>query len=71
MILLNPCLVLIDQGHFQYNCISLGLNLVAVAAILSNNDIVGSIFFTLAINHKQVCLSFSLFLFLSLNMISH
>ncbi|XP_078160065.1 ALG6, ALG8 glycosyltransferase family [Carex rostrata] len=59
MILLNPCLVLIDHGHFQYNCISLGLTLGAVAAIFSNNDIVGSILFTLAINHKQMSLYYA------------
>ncbi|XP_073144207.1 probable dolichyl pyrophosphate Man9GlcNAc2 alpha-1,3-glucosyltransferase [Henckelia pumila] len=54
MILLNPCLVLIDHGHFQYNCISLGLTTAAVAAILSDRDLVGSVLFSLALNHKQM-----------------
>ncbi|XP_070051257.1 probable dolichyl pyrophosphate Man9GlcNAc2 alpha-1,3-glucosyltransferase isoform X2 [Nicotiana tomentosiformis] len=54
MILLNPCLILIDHGHFQYNCISLGFTVAAVSAILSDRDIFGSILFTLALNHKQV-----------------
>ncbi|KAG6394382.1 hypothetical protein SASPL_144966 [Salvia splendens] len=54
MILLNPCLILIDHGHFQYNCISLGLTTAAVAAILSNRDLVGSMLFCLALNHKQM-----------------
>ncbi|KAH6755955.1 ALG6 [Perilla frutescens var. hirtella] len=54
MILLNPCLILIDHGHFQYNCISLGLTTAAVAAILSNRDLVGSVLFCLALNHKQM-----------------
>lgn len=54
MILLNPCLILIDHGHFQYNCISLGLTVAAVSAILSDRDIVGSILFSFALNHKQV-----------------
>ncbi|KAI3451759.1 hypothetical protein Pfo_008424 [Paulownia fortunei] len=54
MILLNPCLILIDHGHFQYNCISLGLTTAAVAAILSNRDLVGSLLFCLALNHKQM-----------------
>ncbi|KAL8476604.1 hypothetical protein ACS0TY_029048 [Phlomoides rotata] len=54
MILLNPCLILIDHGHFQYNCISLGLTAAAVAAILSNRDLLGSMFFCLALNHKQM-----------------
>lgn len=34
VLLLNPALVLIDHGHFQYNCISLGLALGAMAALL-------------------------------------
>ncbi|XP_073104503.1 probable dolichyl pyrophosphate Man9GlcNAc2 alpha-1,3-glucosyltransferase isoform X2 [Elaeis guineensis] len=54
MILLNPCLILIDHGHFQYNCISLGLTLGAIAAVLSRNELVASALFSLAINHKQV-----------------
>ncbi|KAL6498138.1 hypothetical protein OROGR_028535 [Orobanche gracilis] len=53
IILLNPCLILIDHGHFQYNCISLGLTTAAVAAVLSNRDLVGSLLFCLALNHKQ------------------
>ncbi|KAL0332485.1 UNVERIFIED_CONTAM: putative dolichyl pyrophosphate Man9GlcNAc2 alpha-1,3-glucosyltransferase [Sesamum calycinum] len=54
MILLNPCIILIDHGHFQYNCISLGLTLAAVAAILSDRNLVGSMLFCLALNHKQM-----------------
>ncbi|KAL3630336.1 hypothetical protein CASFOL_023320 [Castilleja foliolosa] len=54
MILLNPCLILIDHGHFQYNCISLGLTAAAVAAVISNRDLVGSLLYCLALNHKQM-----------------
>lgn len=59
MILLSPCLILIDHGHFQYNCISLGLTLGAVAAILSNNELVASFLFSLALNHKQMSAYFA------------
>lgn len=41
VLLLSPCLILIDHGHFQYNCISLGFTIGAVAAILSGNDLYG------------------------------
>jgi alpha-1,3-glucosyltransferase len=34
VLLLNPALVLVDHGHFQYNCISLGLALAAMAALV-------------------------------------
>ncbi|KAJ0978145.1 hypothetical protein J5N97_013619 [Dioscorea zingiberensis] len=59
MILLNPGLILIDHGHFQYNCISLGLTLGAVAAVVSEKDVIGAILFTLAINHKQMSMYFA------------
>ncbi|KAH7667423.1 Dolichyl-P-Glc:Man(9)GlcNAc(2)-PP-dolichol alpha-1,3-glucosyltransferase protein [Dioscorea alata] len=59
MILLNPALILIDHGHFQYNCISLGLTLGAVAAVISDKDVIGAIMFTLAINHKQMSMYFA------------
>nr|XP_043618484.1 probable dolichyl pyrophosphate Man9GlcNAc2 alpha-1,3-glucosyltransferase [Erigeron canadensis]XP_043618485.1 probable dolichyl pyrophosphate Man9GlcNAc2 alpha-1,3-glucosyltransferase [Erigeron canadensis] len=54
MILLNPCLILIDHGHFQFNCISLGLSVGAVAAVLCDRDLVASFLFSLALNHKQM-----------------
>ncbi|CAA6654544.1 unnamed protein product [Spirodela intermedia] len=54
MILLNPCLILIDHGHFQYNCISLGFMIGAVAAILSGRELLGSFLFCLSLNHKQM-----------------
>ncbi|VAH90582.1 unnamed protein product [Triticum turgidum subsp. durum] len=59
MVLLNPCLVLIDHGHFQYNCISLGLTLGAIAGILSRNELVAAALFSLAINHKQMSMYFA------------
>ncbi|PON39769.1 Glycosyl transferase, ALG6/ALG, partial [Parasponia andersonii] len=59
MILLNPCLILIDHGHFQYNCISLGLTIGAIASVLSNNDLTACFLFSLALNHKQMSLYFA------------
>lgn len=91
VLLINPCLILIDHGHFQvsiyiiavfsadflifrlnfeagwfftfsplsqYNCISLGLTVGAIAAICTDKDLVGSFLFTLALNHKQVRFNF-------------
>ncbi|XP_037492067.1 probable dolichyl pyrophosphate Man9GlcNAc2 alpha-1,3-glucosyltransferase isoform X4 [Jatropha curcas] len=54
IVLINPCLILIDHGHFQYNCISLGLTLGAVAAVLSQKNLVAAVLFCLSLNHKQV-----------------
>ncbi|KAL0013247.1 hypothetical protein SO802_000316 [Lithocarpus litseifolius] len=59
IILLSPCLMLIDHGHFQYNCISLGLTVGAVAAVLSNKELVACFLFSLALNHKQMTAYFA------------
>ncbi|KAJ9173070.1 hypothetical protein P3X46_016244 [Hevea brasiliensis] len=59
MILINPCLILIDHGHFQYNCISLGLTIGAIAAVLAHKDLVASVLFCLSLNHKQMSAYFA------------
>eukprot|EP00775_Hariotina_reticulata_P013468 gene13468-13594_t len=57
--LLQPALVLVDHGHFQYNCISLGLTVLAAVAIAQGRDILGSVLFSLALNHKQMALFYA------------
>lgn len=52
--LMYPGLILIDHGHFQYNCASLGLFIGAVTAILRNSFIIGSFLFVAALNYKQM-----------------
>ena len=59
--LLNPTLLIIDHGHFQYNSVSLGFMLLAVSSLISqgrNKRIVsmifGSVWFSLALNYKQM-----------------
>ncbi|XP_059054835.1 dolichyl pyrophosphate Man9GlcNAc2 alpha-1,3-glucosyltransferase [Achroia grisella] len=62
--LLYPGLILIDHGHFQYNCVSLGLFLWAAFFIVAiENDILATIFFVLALNYKQMELYHALPLF--------
>ncbi|CAK7344381.1 unnamed protein product [Dovyalis caffra] len=39
--------------HIAYNCISLGLTLGAVAAVLSQKDLLACVLFCLSLNHKQ------------------
>lgn len=51
---LYPGQILIDNGHFQYNNISLGLTVLAVVAVLFNRRILGAAFFVLALNYKQM-----------------
>ncbi|KAK9197156.1 hypothetical protein WN943_005291 [Citrus x changshan-huyou] len=38
----------------EYNCISLGLTVAAIAAILSQRELLASCLFTLALSHKQM-----------------
>jgi alpha-1,3-glucosyltransferase len=58
-VLLNPAAVIIDHGHFQYNCISLGLAAGAAAAIVWGAHIMGSVLFCLALSHKQMALYYA------------
>ena len=51
--------ILVDHGHFQYNGISLGLTMYAVAAVLRDRDVLGSILFACALNHKQMSAYFA------------
>ncbi|KAG7543780.1 Glycosyl transferase ALG6/ALG8 [Arabidopsis thaliana x Arabidopsis arenosa] len=59
VILLNPCLILIDHGHFQYNCISLGLTVGAIAAVLCESEVLTCVLFSLALSHKQMSAYFA------------
>ncbi|KAG7487640.1 hypothetical protein MATL_G00025680 [Megalops atlanticus] len=59
-ILLYPGLILIDNGHFQYNNVSLGLALWGVLGLGLGWDLLGSLAFTLALNYKQMELYHSL-----------
>lgn len=53
-LLLYPGLYLVDHGHFQYNGVSLGLFVGAVAALIASRDCLGSVLFCLALNYKQM-----------------
>lgn len=52
--LIFPGLILIDYGHFQYNCVSLGLFIWATTFIMLDKFVLASIFFVLAVNYKQM-----------------
>ena len=56
MQLLCPALILVDHGHFQYNCISLGLALWAFLAAVSSRPLACCVAFSLSLNFKQMSL---------------
>ncbi len=51
---LYPGQILIDNGHFQYNNISLGLATIAIIFVLRNQNVIAAFFFTLSLNYKQM-----------------
>lgn len=66
LLLLYPCQILIDNGHFQYNNISLGLFLISVANLLTYQRKAASFAFSLALNYKQMELYHALPIFVYL-----
>ncbi|KAJ9515807.1 hypothetical protein QJQ45_008647 [Haematococcus lacustris] len=58
-LLLSPALLIIDHGHFQYNCLSLGAAAGAAAAILGGAPVLGSLLYCLALHHKQMALYYA------------
>ncbi|KAG0557903.1 hypothetical protein M758_11G161600 [Ceratodon purpureus] len=54
MILVQPALMIIDHGHFQFNCISLGLAAGSAVAVVSKHELVASVLYSLSLNHKQM-----------------
>lgn len=52
--LLYPGIILVDHGHFQYNCVSLGFFVFSVLFIACDRHIVSSILFCLALTYKQM-----------------
>ena len=61
--LLFPGQMLIDNGHFQYNNISLGLAALAITCILRKRFFWAAACFSLALNYKQMELYHSLPIF--------
>ncbi|KAL4160047.1 hypothetical protein PRNP1_000618 [Phytophthora ramorum] len=59
LILLQPAVLLIDHGHFQYNNVCLGFTALGVALILQGNEFLGSICYCLALNFKQMALYYA------------
>lgn len=53
-VLLNPTILLIDHGHFQYNSVMLGLFLFSVAFLIRKFFSLSIIFILLSINFKQM-----------------
>ncbi|KAK8793444.1 hypothetical protein WA158_004803 [Blastocystis sp. Blastoise] len=59
MLVLQPAIILIDHGHFQYNCVCLGFCVLTIICLYFDLDIIAAICFCLALNFKQMALYFA------------
>ena len=64
--LTTPAFILIDYGHFQYNCVMLGFSLYAAHHAISGNLLFSAFFFTLALHYKITSLYYALPFFVML-----
>ncbi|KAF8158135.1 ALG6, ALG8 glycosyltransferase family-domain-containing protein [Crassisporium funariophilum] len=58
-LMLQPALLLIDFGHFQYNSIMLGFTLLAMNCFATGQDLLGAFFFVLSLGFKQMALYYA------------
>ena len=65
-VLLSPSIILIDHGHFQYNGVCLGFAILGAYCILIDRDLLGSIFYCMSLNFKQMSLYYAPVFFFSL-----
>lgn len=66
LLYLQPALILVDHGHFQYNAIMLGLAVGAFTSFVRGRYVLGSCFFVLSLMFKQMALYYSLPVFVFL-----
>ena len=72
MLLMQPAILLIDHGHFQYNCVMLGLALWSISFVLEDRFVLGTCLFVLSTCFKQMSLYyFPAFLFYFLGICWH
>ena len=58
-LVLSPCLIFVDHGHFQYNAVPLGFLLGATGCVLRGKPLWSAFLFTCAFMFKQTLLYFS------------
>ncbi|KAG0737925.1 hypothetical protein G6F57_012515 [Rhizopus arrhizus] len=59
LILLQPALILIDHGHFQFNHLMLGFTLWAINCFFTTHFVAGALFFCAALGFKQMALYYA------------
>ncbi|KAL6304343.1 glucosyltransferase [Sparassis latifolia] len=59
LLLLQPALILIDSGHFQYNSVMLGFTLFALNFFATGRDLLGAVCFVFSLGFKQMALYYA------------
>ncbi|KAF7977800.1 hypothetical protein HWV62_2711 [Athelia sp. TMB] len=59
VLLLQPALLLVDFGHFQYNSVMLGFTLLAMNFFATGHDVLGALCFVLSLGFKQMALYYA------------
>lgn len=65
-ILFQPALILIDHGHFQYNCVMLGLTVCAINNLLDQYYALAAVNFVFSLGFKQMALYYAPVMFVYL-----
>ena len=60
LVLMNPLMIIIDHGHFQYNNVMHGLFVLSLFFLYSENYIFAIIFYSLCVNFKQMGLYYAI-----------
>ncbi|KJA21176.1 glycosyltransferase family 57 protein [Hypholoma sublateritium FD-334 SS-4] len=58
-LILQPALLLVDCGHFQYNSVMLGFTILALNFFAKGQDLIGAAFFVLSLGFKQMALYYA------------
>lgn len=59
LILLQPSLILIDHGHFQYNAVMLGFLVFSLYFLVQGRIYIGAMFYVLCLSFKQMGLYYA------------
>ena len=60
LILINPLMIIIDHGHFQFNNVMHGFFVLSVLFLFSENYILAIIFYSFCVNFKQMGLYYAI-----------
>ena len=60
LILINPLMVIIDHGHFQFNNVMHGFFVIALFCLYSENYLLAIIFYSFCVNYKQMGLYYAI-----------